>query len=103
MSEQLINRPEPTEYAAYYEKYISRVADGNIVTVLGQQIDKSVTLLNGLSDAQAGFRYAPEKWSVKEVVGHLIARCDSRATIKRRSPGSSRTTTWKRLRSTIKV
>ena len=72
MSEQLINRPEPTEYAAYYEKYISRVADGNIVTVLGQQIDNSVTLLNGLSDAQAGFRYAPEKWSVKEVVGHLI-------------------------------
>src|SRR6185436_16768360 len=39
---------------------------------LGSQIDNTVALLHGLSDAQAGFRYAPEKWSVKEVVGHLI-------------------------------
>ncbi|MEK6301581.1 MAG: DinB family protein [Acidobacteriota bacterium] len=72
MSHQLSTRPEPTEYAEYYHKYISRVADGNIITVLGSQIDNTVALLHGLSEAQAGFRYAPEKWSVKEVVGHLI-------------------------------
>ncbi|HWO01771.1 MAG TPA: DinB family protein [Blastocatellia bacterium] len=72
MSDQLITRPAQTEYAEYYDKYISRVADGNIITVLGQQIDNTVALLRGLSEAQAAFRYAPEKWSVKEVVGHLI-------------------------------
>ena len=72
MSHQLSTRPEPTEYAEYYHKYISRVADGNIITVLGSQIDNTVALLHGLSEAQAAFRYAPEKWSVKEVVGHLI-------------------------------
>ena len=72
MSDQLSIRPEPTEYAPYYDKYVSRVAEGNIVTILGQQIDNTATLLRGLTAAQAGFRYAPEKWSVKEVVGHLI-------------------------------
>ena len=72
MSQQLSTRPEPTEYADYYHKYISRVAEGNIIAVLGSQIDNTVALLHGLSDAQAGFRYAPDKWSVKQVVGHLI-------------------------------
>ena len=72
MSQQLSTRPEPTEYAEYYHKYISRVADGNIIAVLGSQIDNTVALLHGLSEAQAAFRYAPDKWSVKQVVGHMI-------------------------------
>ena len=66
------NRPEATEYAPYYGAYISRVADGNIIETLGHQIESTVVLLHGLSDAQAKYRYAPEKWSIKEVVGHLI-------------------------------
>ncbi|MFY9608348.1 MAG: DinB family protein [Blastocatellia bacterium] len=72
MSHQLSARPEPTEYAPYYDRYISRVVDGNIITTLEEQIDKTVAFLNGVSDAQSMFRYAPDKWSLKEVVGHLI-------------------------------
>jgi hypothetical protein len=72
MSHQLITRPEPTEYADEFDKYISRVADGDIIATLASQIDNTVALLRGMSDAQGLFRYAPEKWSVKEVVGHLI-------------------------------
>jgi DinB family protein len=72
MSNQLSTRPDATEYAPYYGKYISRVADGNIIEILGHQIENTVALLHGLSDAQGKSRYAPEKWSVKEVVGHLI-------------------------------
>ena len=72
MAQQLTNRPQPTEYAPYYGQYIARVADGNIITILGQQIDNTLALLHGLSDAQARSRYAPGKWSVKEVVGHLM-------------------------------
>lgn len=71
MSNQLSTRPEATEYAPDYGAYISRVAAGNIIEVLGHQIEDTVALLHGLSDAQAKSRYAPEKWSVKEVVGHL--------------------------------
>ena len=72
MSQRLIDRPQQTEYAPYYGKYNALVADGNIITILGQQIDNTLALLHGLSDAQAMSRYAPGKWSVKEVVGHLM-------------------------------
>lgn len=72
MSQPLVTRPQPTEYAPYYDTYIARVADGNIITILGQQIENTLALLHGLSDAQGRSRYAPGKWSIKEVVGHLM-------------------------------
>lgn len=72
MSKTSTSRPTPTEYAPYYGKYIDLVPEGDIVTILGQQIDDTLALLKGLSEAQAESRYAPGKWSVKEVVGHLI-------------------------------
>lgn len=72
MSTQLNTRPDATEYAPSYAGYISRVADGNIIEILDRQIDDTTALLRGLSEAQAMSRYAPEKWSVKEVIGHLI-------------------------------
>jgi hypothetical protein len=64
-------RPEPGEYAPYFERYISKVPDGDILTLLASQIGDTTRLLAGLSDQQARRRYAPGKWSVKEVVGHL--------------------------------
>lgn len=72
MSNLLSNRPEATEYAPDYGGYISRVAHGNIIEILGHQIETTVALLHGLSDSQGKSRYAPEKWSIKEVIGHLI-------------------------------
>jgi uncharacterized damage-inducible protein DinB len=72
MSKTSTDRPAPTEYAPYYGKYISLVPEGDIVTILGRQIDDTLALFASISDAQAGSRYAPGKWSVKEVVGHLI-------------------------------
>ena len=67
-----MNKPDSTEYAPYYEKYVSLVPDGQIVVTLGKQIETTLGLLGGLSETQGGLRYAPGKWSVKEVVGHLI-------------------------------
>jgi hypothetical protein len=67
-----MTRPDSTEYAPYYGKYISLVPDGDIVVTLGKQIEGSLGLLRGLSETQGGLRYAPGKWSIKEVVGHLI-------------------------------
>ncbi|HEY7545594.1 MAG TPA: DinB family protein [Blastocatellia bacterium] len=68
----MTNRPDATEYAPYYGKYIDRVADGDILATLNQQIDDTLALLRSLSPAQSDSRYAPDKWSIKEVVGHLI-------------------------------
>lgn len=72
MTKSIITRPDTNEYAPYYEKYISLVSDGDILAILNQQIDETLALLRGLSAAQSDSRYAPDKWSIKEVVGHLI-------------------------------
>jgi hypothetical protein len=65
-------RPSPDEYAPYYGTYVSQVPDGPVVDTLARQIDETLALLRPLSESQALHRYAEGKWSVKEVVGHLI-------------------------------
>jgi DinB family protein len=67
-----MNKPDPTEYAPDFAKYISLVPEGEIVVTLGLQIESTLGLIRGLSAAQGDLRYAPGKWSVKEVIGHLI-------------------------------
>jgi DinB superfamily len=67
-----MTRPDSTEYAPYFEKYISLVPGDNIVTTLSSQIEGTAILLRGLSESQGEMRYAPGKWSIKEVIGHLI-------------------------------
>ncbi|HEY1272673.1 MAG TPA: DinB family protein [Terriglobales bacterium] len=65
--------PQATEYAPYYEGYISLVPAGNIVDHLERQIRETTALLSGLGEDRANFRYAPGKWSVKQLVAHI---CD---------------------------
>ena len=65
-------RPEPSEYVEYYGTYIKLVPDGDISTILEQQINNTLELLKNLNEEQAMFRYAPGKWSLKQVIGHLI-------------------------------
>jgi len=67
-----ITRPDSSEYASDYERYVSLVPEGDIVTTMSRQLDSTVALLGGLDEAQANKRYAPDKWSVKELVGHMI-------------------------------
>jgi hypothetical protein len=64
--------PEATEYPEYYGRYIAQVPQGKILTTLEQGLAATLALLGGLSPAQADFRYAPDKWSIKEVIGHVI-------------------------------
>jgi len=63
-------RPERTGYAPYFERYVALVPDGDIVTTLREQGDAVRRKLAGLPESLAGFRYAADKWSVREVVGH---------------------------------
>jgi DinB superfamily len=65
-------RPDASEYAPYYEKYISLVPAGDVIKILSGQLDETLALLRGLSEAQGDSRYAPDKWSIKEVVGHVL-------------------------------
>jgi hypothetical protein len=66
-----ITKPQPEEHADYYAKYIKLVGD-DALAALRAQSASTPRLLSGLSEAQAMHRYAPGKWSVKEVVGHLL-------------------------------
>ena len=65
-------RPQPDEYASYYGRYISLIDSDDVLTRLEQQGTETVALFSQLSADKAGFRYAPGKWSVKEVFGHMI-------------------------------
>jgi hypothetical protein len=65
-------KPAKDEYAPYYEKYTSLVPEGDVVATLTQQVGGTLALLRSLPEEQGSFRYAPEKWSIKELVGHII-------------------------------
>jgi hypothetical protein len=66
-----IARPETSEYIPYYGKYIALVPDGDLVDTLRGQIGETLSLLRTIPEERASYRYAPGKWSIKEVVGHL--------------------------------
>ncbi len=72
MSQAAATKPALTEHAPGYSKVIELVADGDIIQTLEQQIENTLSLLRTVSTDKANFRYAPDKWSVKEVLGHLI-------------------------------
>lgn len=72
MSNALATRPATTEYDPYYERYISLVPDNDIGQTLSAQLEETLKLLGTISEAQAGYRYAPDKWSIKEVIGHVV-------------------------------
>lgn len=64
-------RPEAGEYASFYAGYVDRLSGGSILPRLAAQTDELRELLAGLRPDGAAFRYAPGKWTVGQVVGHL--------------------------------
>jgi hypothetical protein len=65
-----IGEPRPGEYAPYYERYVSLVRCGDILEVPAKQGAEVRRTLSGVPEERAGFRYAPDKWTIREVVGH---------------------------------
>jgi uncharacterized damage-inducible protein DinB len=68
----MIPRPDPSEYFTYYDTYVRRVPDRDVLSVLAEGIADTLALLAEVSPEQEEYRYAPGKWSVRDVVGHLI-------------------------------
>ena len=67
-----MGRPQPSEYDPYYERYISLVENDEIIGTLGAQPTKLQDLLTALPEEKGDFRYAEGKWSIKDLLGHLI-------------------------------
>src|SRR5690242_5275726 len=63
--------PDRSEAADYYFTYITQVPAGDIRQILRSQLSETRAFLNGISDEQSRRRYAADKWSIREVLGHL--------------------------------
>lgn len=68
----LSNRPEAGEFDPYYARYIDRVPDGDVASLLENQIRSTAAVLRAIPAERATYRYAEGKWSIAEVVGHII-------------------------------
>jgi DinB superfamily len=64
-------RPQLGEYTPYYDRYISLVTANDILAALEDQRRQMLLLLCGRAEADGDLRYAPEKWSLKELLGHV--------------------------------
>jgi hypothetical protein len=64
-------RPATGDYAPYAEQYVVLVTGDDILDALITQLKQTATLFSGRSERDGNFRYAAEKWSVKEVLGHV--------------------------------
>lgn len=71
MPSTTVARPSSTEYAPYYGRYVSQVPDEDFLDALERQGRETVALLEQIDEKQSQYRYAPDKWSIREVVGHL--------------------------------
>ena len=65
-------RPTPGDYSTYYESYIKLIEGDDILKILNEQSKKTQDILNSFSEHRGNFRYADGKWTVKEIVGHLL-------------------------------
>ena len=66
-----MSRPERNEAEAYYFKYIDQVSQDDVVAVMARQIEDCGRIFNGISEEKSLHRYAPEKWSIRQVLNHL--------------------------------
>jgi hypothetical protein len=65
-------RPARHEYAEFYASYVKQVPDGDLFQHLAEQERTTLALLQGLSQENGDFRYAPGKWTLKDVLAHVI-------------------------------
>jgi uncharacterized damage-inducible protein DinB len=65
-------RPQADEHSAYYARYIERVPEGDVISILRDQAANTAALLRNAPSDRADFAYAPGKWTLKQVAGHMI-------------------------------
>ncbi len=68
---QMIQRPAKNEYPDYYVPYLDLVPEGDLLQLLKENLQKTVSLFEGISEEVGLYRYASGKWSIKEVLGHI--------------------------------
>jgi DinB superfamily len=67
-----MNRPEKNEYAEFYAGYVALVEETDIIAALQNQPNDLQSLFVGISEEKADYRYAVGKWSIRELLGHVV-------------------------------
>ncbi|WP_223818055.1 DinB family protein [Mucilaginibacter rubeus] len=68
----MITKPKPGDYSPFAAGYVGLVGDNNVINMLEQQMDTSYKLFSNLTNEQGLYAYAPDKWTVKQALGHMI-------------------------------
>src|SRR5512135_1134623 len=67
----MIGRPEPSEAAPYYFTYINQAPGDDPLALLESQVEEQSTFLAKISEEKSLYRYAPGKWSIRQVLNHV--------------------------------
>jgi len=67
----MVGRPQEVEAAPYYFNYINQVSGEDIIGTLESQLGESEALFAMISEDKSLYRYAPEKWSIRQVLNHV--------------------------------
>lgn len=67
-----MQRPATNEYQSYFATYVNRVPDGEIGDILAGQKEEVVSLFGSITEERGDYRYQPDKWSIKQVLGHMM-------------------------------
>lgn len=67
-----MQRPLPKEYNPYFENYISLVGDGDFFEMLYENKNQFIRFINGIPADKHDYRYAPDKWSIKDILQHIV-------------------------------
>ena len=68
----MINRPQPDEYPPFAAVYVGHVETTDVLGLLAESMDATYRLFSNMSEEQAMHAYAPGKWTLKQVLGHMI-------------------------------
>jgi hypothetical protein len=71
-SDLMIGRPEPAEAAPYYFTYIDKVTGDDATSAIRNQVDEALAFFSNISEDKSLYRYAPEKWSIRQTLSHLV-------------------------------
>jgi len=65
-------RPQPGEYIPYYQKYIDMIPEGPFEQRLRENTEETINLFSSIPEEKHLYRYAPGKWTIKDVLMHII-------------------------------
>lgn len=68
----MIPRPDASEHSPYFSRYVDLVPHGDVLLTLRTQLAGTLAWMRGMDEAEGGYRYLPGKWSIRQVLGHVI-------------------------------